>query len=312
MTFYGAEPASLRQLAAQFDRAANNLEATLKPLQSQINNHRVWQGPDADRFRSEWTSVSRPRTTSAVDALRQAADTLRRNADEQEKTSSVDAAPVGAAQLFRHIENDQTLDNGTKTGDKDGVRIEKVVAPDGETRLIVYLKGQGSVDSRDNSRDVLLLNHWVDPAVEAEIDEALADCPNGKNTDIMLVGYSQGGMDAQNIAASGGYHVTNMVTYGSPIIHNDIPTIDTVHLRGQGDPIPTVGAYVGGTLLTDGVNHHSNAVFESDPNVGLFGDVHGSGYPNVAQDFEDSDDPRFAHAKEAMKRFQGTIISTEE
>ena len=31
----------------------------------------------------------------------------------------------------------------------------------------------------------------------------------------MLVGFSQGGMDAQNIAASGRYDVTSVVTFGS-------------------------------------------------------------------------------------------------
>ena len=45
--------------------------------------------------------------------------------------------------------------------------------------------------------------------------------PGSKDYEMMLVGYSQGGMDAQNLAALRKYNVTSLVTYGSPLTQAD-------------------------------------------------------------------------------------------
>jgi pimeloyl-ACP methyl ester carboxylesterase len=57
----------------------------------------------------------------------------------------------------------------------------------------------------------------------------------------MLVGLSQGGMDAQNLASAGENNVSTLMTYGTPIIRADDPTIATAHIRAEGDPVPVFG-----------------------------------------------------------------------
>lgn len=309
------------------------MEASSKALHSLIGGGTQWRGPDAERFRSEWSNVSVRAITAAVESLRRAADELRRNADQQDQASAVqtasaaaggvsagdrtDAGPTGTAQLFEHIKNAEH--------DSDGVRIERVVGPDGESRLIVYLKGTDSSDNRDLNRNDPVLRGWVDPAITAKIDEALKGCPDGRRTDIMLVGYSQGGLDAQNLAGSGKYHVTNLVTFGTPIIQPENHGIETVHLHASYDPIPLAGAIgkgsndlppvlnmfsVASNALAQ-VPNGSNHVFEHD--TGLRWDkVHGEGYPKVAEAFDNSTDPRFADVKKSMEKFQGTLVQSAD
>lgn len=335
MAVQGADVAQLRTTATQFDKGANALEFSAKALHSLIGGGTQWRGPDADRFRNEWTGMSSRAIASAVASLRQAADELRRNAEQQEQASTAGtgggvSAPNGARQLLDHIENDQ----GKSLGDDDGLRIEKVVGPDGETRLVVYFKGQDSVEGRNFGRSAGLASGaiGVDEDLIRKIDEALKNCPDGKNTDVMLVGLSQGGMDAQNIAASGKYNVTNLVTYGSPIIQADDPNIRTVHMHAEGDPVPAgnfgrglgaafenvaQGKYVPGiglgSFLVDAVSPpSSDFVYESDPGLGFGMQAHDQGYPDVAQAFDDSSDPRFTDVKESMKKFNGVVIDTTE
>ncbi|MGH3676936.1 MAG: hypothetical protein ACRDU5_14600 [Mycobacterium sp.] len=311
MAYYGADPGQLRVLATQFNKNAGVLESHAMSLHSLIGSSTSWRGPDADRFRSQWSDHSFRAMSAAVTLLRQSAIDLQRNADEQEGISegrsgtggqSGSAAPTGASGLFEHIQN--RGDEFDK--DDDGVRIERVVGPDGETRLIAYFKGQDASENRDGWRSMSVVGGWVDPAITAKIDEALKSCPNGTNTEVMLVGFSQGGMDAQNIAASDKYNVTNLVTYGSPITQGDNPNIHTVHMHASGDLVP-----VGGAIGAGG--YQSDQVFQSDANLPFGQQVHGDdAYENVAADFDKSTDSRFTDAKDSMKKFQGVVVHTDE
>ncbi len=342
MAVQGADVAQLRTTATQFGKGADALEFSAKALHSLIGSGTQWRGPDAERFRNEWTGMSSRAIAAAVASLRQAADELRRNADQQEQASTAGtgggvSAPRGARQLLDHIENDQKDDQGNSLGDDDGLRIEKVVGPDGETRLVVYFKGQDTegVEGRDLARSSGLATGLigVDEDLTRKIDEALKNCPDGKNTDVMLVGLSQGGMDAQNIAASGKYNVTNLVTFGSPTIQADNPNIQTVHMHAKGDPVPPAGNFgrglgaafgnvaqgkyvpgIGlGSFLVDAVSPpSSNFVYDSDPGLGLGMGVHDQGYPDVAQSFDESSDARFTDVKESMKKYEGSVTVVTE
>lgn len=328
----GADVAQLRTLASQLTKGAEQLDSASKGLHSLVNSMQ-WRGADAQRFRSEWNGASVHALSRAASALRDAEKVIRRNADEQENASSGKSA--GAAEMFRRLRNNQKNDYGESTCDADGVRIESVVGPDGKTRLIVYFKGQGSADGRDFGRSAALatgvLN--VDPSITRQIDEALAKLPDGKNTEVMLVGFSQGGMDAQNIAASGKYNVTTLMTYGTPIIRADDPKIATVHIRAEGDPVPAGGEVVaaGARTITNPLGRvlpkqllpllfvaelvapRSDNVFTFDsPNDGTFMDVHEQGYPDAAAAFDKANDSRFADVKDNMKKFEGTVSVVSE
>jgi hypothetical protein len=310
MAYYGADTGQLRALAAQFTKGAALLESHAMTLHSMIGSSTSWRGPDAERFRSQWTGRDFKAMSTAIDMLRSSAQDLKRNADEQEGVSGRaggahsgdNAAPANTAELMTHVEN--------SVHDDDGVRIERVVGPDGETRLIVYFKGTGASDNRDFWRngDLLLGTQDAD-AIRSKIDAALSQTPAGKDTEVMLVGFSQGGLDAQRVVASGDYNVTNVVTYGSPVIMDDRPGVQTVHMHASGDNIPVLGAAVyGGLFPLEQSPNSDNHIFESDPHQ-----PHSEGaYTTVGADFDRSTDPRFADVKESMKKFQGVIVSTDE
>lgn len=94
MPMYGADIAQLRALAAQFERAADQLD-TDRSLVGSLVRSSPWQGPDASRFRYDWDSAHAGRVAGAAASLRQGAQRLRANADEQEVTSAVDGGPAG-------------------------------------------------------------------------------------------------------------------------------------------------------------------------------------------------------------------------
>lgn len=344
MAVQGADAGQLRATATQLDKGASALESSAKTLHSLIGTTTQWRGPDADRFRSQWSSSSARIIATAVDALRQAADTLRRNANEQEEASKAtgggipaqgspgDPAAISAASLFSRVAHDDST--------KDGFHTETVVGPDGRTRLIVYFEGSLQADRLTVQRNGLLVGGWVDPYLTTKLDSALSGLPEGKKTEMMFVGFSQGGMDAQNLASSGHYNVTNLVTYGSPLIQPDSAKIQTVHLQATGDNVPgmgPLGAVVNamqsppvigiGQAISDLTNFNartsalSDRIFQSDPSIAptniVIGGIdtgisplgnHGdAAYQRVAADFDRSQDPRFTQVKKSMEKF-GTSV----
>lgn len=91
MTMYGADIAALRSLAAQLDRAADQLDAH-RTFLGNVVQQSPWHGPDADRFRGEWQGRHSPRVATSARLLRETAATVRQNADQQERASAVDGA----------------------------------------------------------------------------------------------------------------------------------------------------------------------------------------------------------------------------
>jgi hypothetical protein len=312
MAYYGADPGQLRKLAAQFSKGAAVLESHAQTLHSMIGSSTNWRGPDAERFRSQWTGRDFKAMSAAITMLRSSAQNLTRNADEQEGVSgesggarSDSAAPSNTAGLMANVHN--------SVHDADGMRIEKVIGPDGETRLIVYLKGTGASDRnflQDLYHDGELIAGIDDDAIRSKFEAALDGTPQGRSTDVMLVGFSQGGLAAQEIAASGDYNVTNVVSYGSPVITPDHQSgIDSVHMHASGDNVPLAGALIsGGYSPFEQAPTDGNRIFESDPHL-----PHGEdAYKKVAADFDNSNDPRFSDAKDSMKKYQGVIVDTYE
>lgn len=341
MSVEGADVAQLRSAAAQFNKGASALESSSKALHSLIGSGTQWRGPDADRFRSQWSGQSTRTITAAVDALRQAAKTLQRNADEQERASA-----GGTAGLFGRLQPGLDGNGANTDADGDGIHFDVVVGPDSRTRLIVYLEGTGQGSQMSLFGNPAVINGTENTYLTDRINQQLGQLPDGMKTDVMLVGFSQGGMDAQNIAASGRYNVTNMVTYGSPLIQPDNPSIDTVHLQADGDKVPGMGPL--GMAINDGaamVQHaqkgdlgggaqaihdtanyvartsaHSQWIFEADPanapaesvstKMNPLGNHGIPTYQNVATAFDDSTDPHFDAIKQSMQKFDGTIVSS--
>lgn len=100
MTMYGADVDQLRSLAAHLDRAADQLDAHRTVLGSAIQQTQ-WLGPDAERFRGEWQARHSARVAESARLIRDTAATVRRNADEQERTSAVDGGAAATSSITR-------------------------------------------------------------------------------------------------------------------------------------------------------------------------------------------------------------------
>jgi hypothetical protein len=86
--FYGADVAELRALSRGYEQQSQEITAITLRLGTQIMNSSMWMGPDADRFRAEWSGTLLGLLKSAALALEAAASALQVNAADQEDTSS--------------------------------------------------------------------------------------------------------------------------------------------------------------------------------------------------------------------------------
>lgn len=87
MTMVGADPQELRQLS-QLMTGKSRLFLRVASETTAALDRTAWQGGDADRFRSEWKETLHARLTSIGTQLSTAAETLLKEADEQEQASA--------------------------------------------------------------------------------------------------------------------------------------------------------------------------------------------------------------------------------
>lgn len=84
----GADIAALRAAAVLVDRKARELERIKSSIQAAMSRTAAWKGRDAERFRGDWNSSIRSTLDRSARALMLASQQLRKEADEQERTSS--------------------------------------------------------------------------------------------------------------------------------------------------------------------------------------------------------------------------------
>ena len=88
MAAVGADVEQLRKAAQTFRQKAEYLESTITQGISRQITESPWKGADADSFRNQWQSDLAPKVRQVAEALRKSADSLTRNANEQEQASS--------------------------------------------------------------------------------------------------------------------------------------------------------------------------------------------------------------------------------
>lgn len=86
MGMVGADVDQLRTLARTLTQAADRLDVATREVSGRLSAT-PWNGPDANRYRSQWQGESSALIRNVVDALRTAASTVERNATEQEQAS---------------------------------------------------------------------------------------------------------------------------------------------------------------------------------------------------------------------------------
>ncbi|MGP9695620.1 WXG100 family type VII secretion target [Brachybacterium sp. AOP25-B2-12] len=96
--FLGADTQALRAHADRMqDRAARLLELR-DALHSRVLDTSIWQGPDADAFRSSWSSSVAAPLAGRHDDLSTRAALLDREADEQDAVSETDGSTQGGGE----------------------------------------------------------------------------------------------------------------------------------------------------------------------------------------------------------------------
>lgn len=322
MSMIGADVGELRSAAKVLTQQSDQLQSTLKSLNSAASNVAMWRGPDGDRFRAEWKSQSASYLSNAIAALRDGADTLRRNADQQEQASraGTGASSGGGATAGRAAAEYGNSAGGLSDmwtqlksvpngGDMSGYRIQEVRGADGETRYIVYVGGTtgGLSDHQSPVANIGAISGNVDKEQAMAIYNAIP-----KDAEVMFVGYSQGGIDAQNLAASGAFNVTQIVTFGSPV-RNDL-NIPAIHLRDSYDPIPGTGIFNPTLYGASAQPQNGNVeVFSGRSSIdtpwGM--DEHMNGYSELAGKWDDAArtgaDTRAGDAASNLKSFQGVV-----
>lgn len=96
--FFGADVDALRALGAQFISQADDLDGLASRLTSRVGTA-PWRGPDAERFRSDWNQRHSSAIRNAAIALRNAADSARTNASQQDSASSAGTASPASISL---------------------------------------------------------------------------------------------------------------------------------------------------------------------------------------------------------------------
>jgi hypothetical protein len=245
-------------------------------------------------------------------------------------TTKTSTAPIGTV---RYTQAHDLI--GLLPKDPDSIYVEITVGADNKRRMIAYLSGV----TPPSSFDANTINSWKEAATgrfSGDVPQRISDAINSAyNTyhpdEIMLVGYSKGGLLAQNYIKTGANKdkVTTLVTFGSPLVLNAAAAggVKRIYIEAKGDVIPG---------LSDWGTHFNNSNYfgltegniYSDPPSPLYlayqktGNInpqslgqqyvklHGtSNYATAAQDFDW--DSKWQGVKNNMKRFQGNVIAAK-
>jgi pimeloyl-ACP methyl ester carboxylesterase len=159
------------------------------------------------------------------------------------------------------------------SADADGFVIKTVHDANGQARLVVYIGGTVPLSSTNQP----LVENAVgwDGTTKSWQLYAVQDALGGNTSEpVMLVGYSQGGMDAQNLAytlSTEGYAIAAVVAFASPYVRTPGASYQTIFLQDRLDPIAG--------LSREGISIPSNDIFtgssSTDLDPGVFNlDVH--------------------------------------
>jgi hypothetical protein len=190
-----------------------------------------------------------------------------------------------------------------RLNNEDGrVRIERYQGANGKT-AVIYLPGTaewnpaGSQKAFDIRSDLeLAAGNRSSDSVDA-VRQAISEAHLDPNEKVILVGYSQGGMIAANLAESG-LPVSGIVTIGSPIADSQIPKdVPVISIEHTNDVVPAISG-------------KTNPISENWVTATRHLDLHAgqsviaahamSGYQETAALADDSNDVGVIHVKQEI------------
>lgn len=87
MAVWGLDVQQVRQLSAQLNQKAEEIESILSSLTNTLGGTQ-WEGPDAIAFRNEWSGQHTAALRQVINALRDASQKASQNASAQENVSN--------------------------------------------------------------------------------------------------------------------------------------------------------------------------------------------------------------------------------
>ena len=151
--------------------------------------------------------------------------------------------PDSLAGMIRHLQQTNDLSPADRPGDQGTIEIQTLHGPDGSVRHIVYLPGTDDLATTPLSQDSdvrdlatnLDLIAGRDTTYQQGIEEAMRRAGIGPDDPVLLVGHSQGGMEAAAMLGNGSpFHVTSVVTAGAPTAQvHGFPARAAVSLAGE-------------------------------------------------------------------------------
>ena len=211
------------------------------------------------------------------------------------------ARPASVRDLLEHLHEVAALSDRPDSPANGTVEVQTIAATDGAVRHVLYLPGTDDfnapwdqdADVRDLETDLGAVSGRPD-AYQQGILDALDQAGVGKGEPVLIVGHSLGGMEAAAILAGhGGYHVTDVVTAGSPTAQ--VPGFPSgshvLSLEQQGDIVPELD----GAPNPDSVEQ-TTVTFDAHPDGGIVAH-HGYGtYEQGAGLVDASTDPSVTDA----------------
>lgn len=188
---------------------------------------------------------------SVTEARRRMDERYPKDADVTEPTKNLRVRtdpPSGDGGELKDVPD--IIDRIQDMDEDDGLRLEKIKCADGQERYILYIGGTRAASGRygDSMTDAENINSYLgaDTATDQRIQRFLADRVKPPNAEIMVAGYSQGGLHALSLVDSGKFNVTQVVTVFAP---DRVTPIDThganiVNIKDTND---TVGKIPGGS-----------------------------------------------------------------
>jgi hypothetical protein len=223
-------------------------------------------------------------------------------------------APRSLSDLLRALEVRNSEDDGGGMID-----IRSVQHADGHTAVIVdlpgttrwnVLPGTRTPQVTDFSTNVRALA-GLTSSYERGVVQALRRAGVGADVPIMLVGHSEGGVIAAQLAnrltQDGSYHVTHVVTAGAPVGLSPIPaSVSVLSLENAGDVVPELDGRTNPdreNWITAGVDRGASGITER----------HSLGaYREAAGDLDRSPDPSLrAWSAGASAFLNGTAVTSQ-
>jgi uncharacterized protein YukE len=226
---------ALKAHADRIDGIIRALDRTVKSLGP------VWEGATARRFVQQTWPEYRAMLVAAREHVAGLGQSALNNASEQRGVSSAKGSAPGAGAAASSVTTEDRWNTVLNAGD-DGVRIQAIRGADGETRYVIYIGGTragiGNLNALDNSAE-----RGQFTGTYADIYRQIAAAKIPLDADVMIYGYSQGGIHAQRLAAESNLHVTDVVTFGSPFYGNDqeVGGANIVRIHDADDRIPGTG-----------------------------------------------------------------------